>query len=61
MPALLYYSKQDPADLWATELRAALPADIEVRLHPDIGDPAVTSNTSSAGSRSPACWRPSRT
>lgn len=38
MPALLYYSEQDPAELWAAELRKALPADIEVRLHPDVGD-----------------------
>lgn len=50
MPALLYYSKQDPADLWATELRAALPADIEVRLHPDIGDPGDIKYV--------LCWKP---
>ena len=40
LSALLYYSKQDPIDLWADELRKALPEDIELRPHPDIGDPA---------------------
>ena len=50
MSALLYYSKQDPADLWADELKKALPDDIEVRLYPDIGNPAEIDFA--------LCWKP---
>ena len=38
MTALLYYSEQDPVDKWVSELRKALPSDVEVRLYPDFGD-----------------------
>ena len=50
LSALLYYSKQDPADLWADELKKALPKDIDVRLHPDIGDPREIEFA--------LCWQP---
>ena len=38
MSALLYYSEQDPAELWSQELRKALPEDIDVRLYPELGN-----------------------
>lgn len=50
LSALLYYSKQDPAELWADELRKALPKDIDVRLHPEIGDPGEVDFA--------LCWQP---
>jgi len=50
LSALLYYSKQDPADLWTNELKKALPKEIDVRLHPDIGDPAKIDFA--------LCWKP---
>ena len=38
MSALLYYSEQDPAELWSEELRKALPKNIAVRLYPELGN-----------------------
>ncbi|MEQ9643176.1 MAG: glyoxylate/hydroxypyruvate reductase A [Alphaproteobacteria bacterium] len=40
MPTLLFYSQDDPVDLWVPELRKRLPRDVKVVVHPDIGDPA---------------------
>ena len=37
--ALLFLSPDDPADAWRTELQARIP-DLEVRIWPEIGDPA---------------------
>lgn len=39
MTTLLFVSEQDPPDLWIPALRQELP-EVEVRLYPDIGDPA---------------------
>lgn len=39
MTVLLFSSPEDPAELWVPALRAALP-DVEVRVAPEIGDPA---------------------
>ena len=50
MSALLFYSKQDPAELWLSELQRALPSGIEVRIYPDIGDPADIEYV--------LCWQP---
>ena len=37
--ALLFLSADDPAELWRAELEARLP-DLEVRIWPEVGDPA---------------------
>ena len=50
MPALLFYSPNDPAELWKAELEKALAADVAVRLYPDIGDPAEIDYI--------LCWKP---
>ena len=50
MSALLFYSNQDPAELWLSELQRALPSGIEVRIYPDIGD--------SADIEYVLCWQP---
>lgn len=50
MSALLFYSPQDPAELWAAELRKTLPDDVDVRLHPAVGDPKDVEYI--------LCWRP---
>jgi glyoxylate/hydroxypyruvate reductase A len=39
MTVLLFSSPEDPAELWVPALQAALP-DVEVRVAPEIGDPA---------------------
>ncbi|HZD25851.1 MAG TPA: glyoxylate/hydroxypyruvate reductase A, partial [Alphaproteobacteria bacterium] len=39
MPTLLYYSKADPAERWREALEAEMP-ELELRFHPEIGDPA---------------------
>ncbi len=50
LSALLFYSKQDPAELWLTELQRALPSEIDVRIYPDIGN--------SADIEYVLCWQP---
>lgn len=50
MSALLFYSPNDPAELWKAELEKALPEDVGVRLYPETGDPAEIEYI--------LCWRP---
>jgi glyoxylate/hydroxypyruvate reductase len=40
MAVLLFSSPEDPVDLWVPALRAALPAEVEVRVAPDVGNRA---------------------
>ena len=38
--ALLFSSPDNPADAWRAELQARIP-DLDVRIWPEVGDPAV--------------------
>lgn len=39
MPTLMFVSPEDPVDLWTAALADYMP-ELEVRVHPDLGDPA---------------------